>query len=170
MRKIILAVILFFTGLEAADMEKATFGAGCFWGVEAAFQKVKGVVSTCVGYSGGTLENPTYKQVCSKQTGHAEVVQLEYDPEQVSYEELLQVFFKIHDPTTFNRQGPDIGSQYRSVIFCHSPEQEEAAKAFIASVHLSRPVVTQVVPAAPFYKAEEYHQKYHEKHGGSCSF
>jgi len=149
-------------------MEKATFGAGCFWGVETAFRKVKGVVSACVGYMGGWLESPSYKDVCTGRTGHAEVVQIEYDPDQISYEELLQVFFEVHDPTTRDRQGPDIGTQYRSVIFFHSPQQEVLANAFIKK--LGKRIVTQVKSAEPFYKAEEYHQRYHEKHGGSCAF
>lgn len=150
-------------------MERATFGAGCFWGVEAAFRQVKGVVSTTVGYSGGTVKEPTYQQVCTDRTGHAEVVQVTYDPSQVSYEELLRVFWSVHDPTQRNRQGPDVGSQYRSVIFFHSPEQAAAAKASKkrleqAGVH-KRPIVTEIVPAAEFYPAEEYHQQYLEKRG-----
>lgn len=149
--------------------EKATFGAGCFWGVEAAFRRVKGVVETAVGYSGGTLENPTYRDVCSDTTGHAEVVQVEYDPSQVSYEALLQLFWEIHDPTQLNRQGPDIGTQYRSVIFFHTPQQEAAARASKEALERSgryrRPIVTQILPAAPFWRAEEYHQRYLEKRG-----
>lgn len=148
-------------------MEKATFGAGCFWGVEAAFQKVNGVVSTCVGYSGGTMENPTYKDVCTDRTGHAEVVQIEYDPKLISYEELLGIFFRIHNPTSLNRQGPDIGTQYRSVIFFHTLQQEKIAREY--KNRLGKKIVTEILPAAPFYKAEEYHQRYHEKHGGSCA-
>lgn len=147
-------------------MEKATFGAGCFWGVEAAFQKVGGVVSTSVGYSGGAMKNPTYKDVCTDDTGHAEVVQIEYDPKVISYEELLDIFFRIHNPTSLNRQGPDIGSQYRSVIFFHTPQQEKIAKEYKS--RLGKKIVTEILPAAPFYKVEEYHQRYHEKHGGSC--
>ena len=154
------------SGGRILTLTKATFGAGCFWGVEVAFRKVKGVVSASVGYMGGWLENPSYKDVCTGRTGHAEVLQIEYDPSQISYEELLQVFFKIHDPTTRNRQGPDIGTQYRSVIFFHSPQQEALANAFIKK--LGKSVVTEVKLAEPFYKAEEYHQRYHEKHGGSC--
>jgi peptide-methionine (S)-S-oxide reductase len=154
-------------------MEKATFGAGCFWGVEAAFRQLKGVLDTAVGYSGGSTENPTYQEVCSDRTGHAEVVQVEYDPSQVSYEELLQVFWENHDPTQLNRQGPDHGSQYRSVIFFHTPEQEAAAHASKEALQQSgqyqRPVVTQIVPAVPFYRAEDYHQRYLEKRGlASC--
>lgn len=151
-------------------MQRATFGAGCFWGVEAAFRKQPGVTETAVGYMGGTVENPTYKMVCSDQTGHAEVVDVEFDPSQVSYEELLALFFTIHDPTTKNRQGPDWGSQYRSVIFTYSPEQEAAATQFVAELgnkrQFPRPIVTQIVPAPTFYRAEEYHQRYFEKNGG----
>jgi peptide-methionine (S)-S-oxide reductase len=153
-------------------MEKATFGAGCFWGVEAAFSKVKGVVSTTAGYAGGHAASPTYKEVCTGRTGHAEVVQVEYDPKKISYEDLLEIFFDLHDPTTRNRQGPDIGTQYRSVIFCHSPEQEKKAREYKqkleGSGRFGDPIVTEIAPAESFYKAEEYHQKYHEKHGGSC--
>jgi peptide-methionine (S)-S-oxide reductase len=150
-------------------MEKATFGAGCFWGVEAAFRQLKGVTSTAVGYEGGTLPNPTYKDVCTDRTGHAEVVQVEFDPEQLNYSELLTVFWENHDPTTLNRQGPDVGAQYRSVIFFHSPEQESAARAskqqLEASGRFKHPIVTEIVPAQTFYRAEEYHQQYLEKRG-----
>ena len=150
-------------------MEKATFGAGCFWGVEATFRQVKGVTSTAVGYMGGTLKNPTYQDVCTDRTGHAEVVQVEYDPAAVSYHELLKVFWQNHNPTTMNRQGPDVGTQYRSVIFFHSPEQETAARASKAELEksgaYSRPIVTQIVPAQDFWRAEEYHQQYLEKRG-----
>lgn len=150
-------------------MAQATFAAGCFWGVEAAFRQVKGVLSTSVGYMGGHLENPTYKDVCTDRTGHAEVVQVEYDPEQVSYEELLDVFWSIHDPTTPNRQGPDVGSQYRSAIFFHTPEQQAAAisskERLQASGKYSRPVVTEITPASTYYLAEDYHQQYAEKRG-----
>lgn len=150
-------------------MEKATFAAGCFWGVEAAFRQVKGVVSTSVGYMGGTMENPTYKDVCSNMTGHAEVVQVEYDPSQVSYDELLKTFWDAHDPTTLNRQGPDIGSQYRSAIFYHTPEQKTAAIAskekLEAGRSYSRPIVTEITPTSQFYMAEDYHQQYLEKRG-----
>jgi len=154
-------------------MEKATFGAGCFWGVEEAFRKVKGVTSTAVGYSGGTLKNPTYHDVCTGQTGHAEVVQVEYDPPQVSYEELLAVFWENHDPTTMNRQGPDVGSQYRSAIFYHTPQQEAAARASKDKLNSSgvykRPIVTEITPASEFWMAEDYHQQYVAKRGGgSC--
>lgn len=154
-------------------MEKATFGAGCFWGVEAEFRQVKGVVSTAVGYEGGTSVNPTYRDVCSHGTGHAEVVQVEYDPSRISYEDLLKVFWENHDPTTLNRQGPDVGSQYRSAIFYHTPEQQAAALASKEKLEgvkrFRRPIVTQIVPAATFYKAEDYHQQYLEKRGlSSC--
>lgn len=150
-------------------MEQATFAAGCFWGVEAAFRRVKGVLDVTVGYTGGTLADPDYRTVCSGRTGHAEAVLVRFDPEQVSYERLLDFFWKIHDPTTLNRQGPDVGSQYRSAIFTHNVEQEQSAKrslaALEASGQLRRPVVTQIVPATVFYPAEEYHQRYLEKHG-----
>jgi peptide-methionine (S)-S-oxide reductase len=145
--------------------ERATFGAGCFWGVEAEFRKVEGVVDATVGYSGGALENPIYKDVCSGTTGHAEVVEVEYDPSKVSYEELLEVFWENHDPTTLNRQGPDMGTQYRSAIFFHTPEQEAAARASKerAQDRFKKPIVTEITPAAEFYRAEEYHQRYFEK-------
>ncbi|HEX8235306.1 MAG TPA: peptide-methionine (S)-S-oxide reductase MsrA [Abditibacteriaceae bacterium] len=150
-------------------MEKATFGAGCFWGVEEAFRQTPGVTSTAVGYAGGTLDNPTYEQVCTGRTGHAEVVQVEFDPAQVSYEQLLQVFWENHNPTQLNRQGPDVGTQYRSAIFYHSPEQQAAAQRskqqLEASGRFNRPVVTQIEAASTFYRAEEYHQQYLEKRG-----
>ena len=157
----------------AAMTEKATFGAGCFWGVEAAFREVTGVTDAAAGYMGGRTENPTYKDVCTDRTGHAEVVQVDYDPEQVSYEELLAVFWNTHDPTTPNRQGPDTGSQYRSVIFFHTPEQERLAReskdSLTASGRFGRPIVTEIEPASAFWRAEEYHQRYLEKHGlGRC--
>jgi peptide-methionine (S)-S-oxide reductase len=149
--------------------EKATFGAGCFWGVEEAFRLTPGVTSTAVGYAGGTLDNPTYEQVCSGRTGHAEVVQVEFDPAQVSYEQLLQVFWENHNPTQLNRQGPDIGTQYRSAIFYHSPEQKEVAERskqqLEASGQFNRPIVTQIEAASTFYRAEEYHQQYLQKRG-----
>jgi peptide-methionine (S)-S-oxide reductase len=153
--------------------EKATFGAGCFWGVEAEFQQVPGVLATAVGYEGGALKNPTYRDVCTDRTGHAEVVELSFDPAQVSYETLLQKFFSLHDPTQLNRQGPDWGAQYRSAIFFHSDEQQAAAGKVIEELttqkRFSRPIVTQVVPAQTFWRAEEYHQKYLEKRGAvSC--
>lgn len=150
-------------------MAKATFGAGCFWGVEATFRRLKGVVSTAVGYAGGTLENPTYEDVCTDTTGHAEVVEVDYDPDKVSYEELLDVFWKSHNPTTLNRQGPDIGTQYRSVIFCHTPEQLAAAEASREKLERSGRykdrIVTEIGMAPQFYRAEEYHQRYLEKRG-----
>lgn len=150
-------------------MEKATFGAGCFWGVETAFRLVKGVKSATVGYSGGSLNDPTYKEVCSGKTGHAEVVQVEYDPSKVSYEALLEVFWNIHDPTTLNRQGPDIRTQYRSAIFFHTLEQEAVAIASKEKLQNSgrymKPIVTEVTPASEFYRAEEYHQRYYQRHG-----
>ena len=150
-------------------VEKATFAAGCFWGVEAAFRQVKGVTQTAVGYSGGKTKNPSYEDVCTDRTGHAEVVQVEFDPAKVSYEKLLDVFWENHDPTTINRQGPDIGTQYRSAIFFHTPEQETAARASKAKLEragrFKRPIVTEIVPAAEFYRAEEYHQQYLEKRG-----
>ncbi len=149
--------------------QKATFGAGCFWGVEAAFRQVPGVVDAAVGYAGGTTPNPTYREVCSDRTGHAEVVQVEYDPARVSYEQLLNVFWASHDPTTLNRQGPDIGTQYRSAIFFHTAEQEAAARASKEQLDRSgkypRPIVTEITPAPTFYRAEEYHQQYLEKRG-----
>jgi peptide-methionine (S)-S-oxide reductase len=154
-------------------METATFGAGCFWGVEARFQQEPGVTETAVGYEGGKLDNPTYKDVCTDRTGHAEVVEVKFDPAKVSYQRLLDLFFELHDPTQLNRQGPDWGAQYRSAIFFHSPEQEAAAKATIARLTeqktFKKPIVTQVVPAENFWRAEEYHQKYLEKRGAvSC--
>ena len=149
--------------------EKATFAAGCFWGIEAAFRRVPGVVSTVVGYLGGTLENPTYQDVCTGRTGHAEAVQLEFDPAKVSYDQLLDLFWEIHDPTTLNRQGPDIGSQYRSAIFFHGPEQEATARASeerqSAAGRFRNPIVTEIVPIATFWRAEDYHQQYFDKRG-----
>lgn len=147
-------------------MEKATFAAGCFWGVEAAFEGVKGVISTRVGYTGGSTPNPTYKNVCSGDTGHAEVVEVEFDPQMISYEELLEIFWKIHDPTTLNRQGLDVGTQYRSAIFVHSPDQEKKARRSKenASQNFDKPLVTQIISATRFYEAEDYHQKYFKKH------
>ncbi len=155
--------------------EIATFAAGCFWGVEAAFQRVPGVIDTAVGYSGGETANPTYKDVCTDETGHAEVVQVTFDPAKVRYQQLLDVFWEAHDPTQVNRQGPDFGTQYRTAIFFHSPEQEVAAKksraALEASGKLKRPIVTEITPASTFYRAEEYHQKYLQKRGAaSCHF
>jgi len=150
-------------------MEKATFGAGCFWGVEETFRRIKGVVSTAVGYAGGSKENPVYKEVCSGRTGHAEVVQVEFEPSQVTYGSLLEVFWNCHNPTTLNRQGPDFGTQYRSVVFFHTPEQEKEAKALKESLgkggKFGDPIVTEIVPASTFWRAEEYHQKYLAKQG-----
>ena len=150
-------------------METATFGAGCFWGVEATFRQVPGVVSTAVGYMGGTLANPTYQDVCTDKTGHAEAVQITYDPLKTSYSDLLKVFWENHDPTTLNRQGPDVGTQYRSVIFYHTPEQEAAASASKENLEragaFKRSIVTEIVPASTFWRAEEYHQQYLEKRG-----
>ena len=152
--------------------KKATFGAGCFWGVEAAFRQLDGVTATRVGYSGGTLENPTYEDVCSHTTGHAEVVEVTYDPEQVSYDQLLGVFWHKHDPTQLNRQGWDIGDNYRSVVFFHDEEQREAVERSKAHEQssLRAPIVTQIEPAQTFYEAEDYHQQYLEKGGrSSCT-
>ena len=152
-------------------MAKATFGAGCFWGVEAEFRRTKGVTATAVGYQGGTTDNPTYKDVCNGDTNHAEVVEVEYDPAQVSFEQLLEVFWQNHNPTTRNRQGPDYGTQYRSVIYFHTPEQEAAARASMAQAQASwkAPIVTEITPAPTFWKAEDYHQQYLEKRGqASC--
>jgi len=150
-------------------MEKATFGAGCFWGIEHAFRKVDGVNEAPVGYAGGTTPDPTYEQVCSGQTGHAEVVEVEFDPAKVSFKELLEVFWTIHDPTTLNRQGPDMGTQYRSAIYFHSPEQEQAAKDAIAALEngdrFRNPIVTELAPIETFYMGEDYHQRYFEKQG-----
>jgi peptide-methionine (S)-S-oxide reductase len=149
--------------------EKATFGAGCFWGVEEIFRNLKGVVWTAVGYAGGPKENPTYEDVCTDKTGHAEVVEVEFDPSQIAYNDLLDVFWSNHNPTTLNRQGPDVGTQYRSVIFYHSPEQKAAAEASKKKIDNSgrfpRPIVTQIEPASRFWRAEEYHQRYLEKRG-----
>jgi peptide-methionine (S)-S-oxide reductase len=153
--------------------ELATFGAGCFWGVEAAFRRVPGVIDAVVGYSGGRTANPTYRDVCSDDTGHAEVVQVTFDPEQVNYPQLLDVFWTLHDPTQVNRQGPDHGTQYRTAIFFHSAEQEAAAKKakqeLQASGKFRAPIATEITPAGTFYRAEEYHQRYLEKRGAaSC--
>jgi peptide-methionine (S)-S-oxide reductase len=152
--------------------KKATFGAGCFWGVEAAFRRTQGVTGTKVGYAGGKVDNPTYEQVCSDTTGHAEVVEVTYDDEQVPYEQLLTIFWLEHDPTQLNRQGPDVGSQYRSVIFVHDEEQRAAAEASREAVQarFTRPVVTTIEDAPPFWEAEDYHQQYLEKRGlASCT-
>jgi len=150
-------------------MAKATFGAGCFWGVETTFRRVPGVTDVAVGYTGGHKEEPTYEEVCGGRTGHAEAVDVTYDPEKVTYEELLDVFFSAHDPTQLNRQGPDVGSQYRSAVFVHDEAQAEAARAAKQALEASgrhrRPVVTEIVPAGPFWRAEEYHQRFFEKRG-----
>lgn len=152
------------------ELGMATFGAGCFWGVEETFRQVPWVVETAVGYMGGAVESPTYEQVCTNRTGHAEVLQLKYDPEKVSYESLLDVFWNNHNPTTLNRQGPDLGTQYRSVIFYHTSEQKRAAEKskqeLEASRKFSQPIVTKITPASTFYRAESYHQRYLEKRGG----
>lgn len=155
------------------NLQMATFAAGCFWGVEEVFTKTKGVKSTRVGYIGGNLPNPTYEDVCTDRTGHAEALQVKYDPKEISYEELLDLFWSIHNSTTKNRQGPDIGSQYRSIIFYHSPEQERIAKKSKQELEDSNKfqnkIVTEIVPATTFYPAEDYHQKYYQKiGGGSC--
>jgi peptide-methionine (S)-S-oxide reductase len=160
---------------ENSNLEKATFGAGCFWGVEAAFREVKGVVSTAVGYMGGDLDNPSYQEVCTGATGHTEVVEVIFNSAEVSYDDLLDLFWKIHDPTTLNRQGPDIGVQYRSVIFYHDQEQKQLAEKSIEELQKSskyrREVVTALEPAQTFWRAEEYHQQYFEKTGQkSCRF
>ena len=150
-------------------IEQATFGAGCFWGVEETFRKLPGVIETAVGYMGGTTENPTYEQVCSDRTGHAEVMQVTYDSEKISYEKLLEIFWNSHNPTTLNRQGPDVGTQYRSAIFYHTPQQKEIAEKSKEELEKSgkwkSPIVTEITPAQNFWKAEEYHQKYLMKRG-----
>lgn len=156
-----------------AGTEKATFGAGCFWGVEAAFRKLPGVVNTRVGYAGGATKNPTYKEVCTDTTGHAEVVEVTYDPTKLKYEDLLNVFWTNHDPTQVNRQGPDVGAQYRTVIFYYTPEQEKVAQASKDELgkagKFKRPIATSIEPASEFYEAEDYHQQYLEKRGlSSC--
>ena len=153
-------------------IEKATLAAGCFWGVESRFRAVTGVISATVGYTGGKTKNPTYKDVCADRTGHAEAIELEFDTSVVTFDQLLDVFWQMHDPTSRNRQGQDRGSQYRSAIFCHTPEQKSLAEAskecLTKSGAFKSPIVTEIVPATEFYAAEEYHQRYHEKHGGEC--
>jgi peptide-methionine (S)-S-oxide reductase len=153
----------------ATRTEKATFGAGCFWQVEESFRAVDGVIDTAVGYEGGHVDNPTYEQVCSGTTGHVEVCEVEYDPERVSFETLVDKYFEIHDPTQLNRQGPDVGYQYRSVIFAHSDEQAEIAREVIERVQprYTAPIVTEIEPAQPFWRAEEYHQCYLDKRSGA---
>jgi peptide-methionine (S)-S-oxide reductase len=160
--------------MKENELEKATFAAGCFWGVEAAFRQIPGVVATRVGYTGGHTDDPTYERVCSHTTGHAEAVEVTFDPERVSYEQLLDVFWTKHNPTTKNRQGLDIGDQYRSSIFFHSPEQQEAAEGTKesqqAKLHWPKKIVTEIVPASEFHEAEDYHQQYMEKRGrSSCT-
>ena len=155
-------------------MEKATFATGCFWGVEDAFTGIPGVVATRVGYTGGHMENPSYRDVCGHATGHAEAVEVTFDSQRISYEQLLDIFWSSHDPTQLNRQGPDMGDQYRSAIFYHTEEQrrvaEESLERLDRSGRLRRRIVTVIVPVATFWEAEEYHQKYHQKHGGGCGF
>lgn len=155
-------------------MEKATFAAGCFWGVEEAFYDESGVSSTRVGYTGGDTDNPTYQQVCSGVTGHAEAVEITFDPTVISFEQLLKIFWQAHDPTQLNRQGPDVGSQYRSAVFYHSELQRQQAEASLEALDRSgryqRSVLTEIVPAGVFWVAEDYHQKYHKKNGGGCGF
>ncbi len=153
-----------------SKIETATFAAGCFWGVEAAFRQVPGVIEAISGYTGGHTENPSYRDVCTDATGHAEAVQATYDAERVSYDDLLRVFWELHDPTTLNRQGPDVGSQYRSVIFVHDADQRERAQASLRreQQNHSKPIVTEIVDAPAFYPAEEYHQRYFERHGVAC--
>ena len=147
--------------------EKATFGAGCFWQVEVEYRNTPGVTDVSVGYEGGNLEQPTYEQVCTDRTGHAEVVEVDFDPDEVPYEQLVERFFELHDPTQVNRQGPDVGSQYRSAVFFHSPEQRDAAEAVKerAQANFKKPVVTEIEPATTFWRAEDYHQRYLEKRG-----
>jgi peptide-methionine (S)-S-oxide reductase len=152
------------------DAQQASFAAGCFWGVEQEFRRVKGIVNATVGYSGGHTKNPTYEQVCTGKTGHAETVLIEFDPALVTYDQLLDTFWDLHDPTTMNRQGPDVGEQYRSIIFYHNEEQKKIALASRnkEQKRLSRPIVTEIIPAADFWRAEEYHQRYLEQHGGAA--
>ncbi len=159
--------------MNQKNFETATFGAGCFWGVEEIFRQVKGIKSTVVGYCGGTFKNPTYQDVCTGKTGHAEVVQVTYDSKEASYEKLLDIFWDCHNPMTLNRQGPDVGTQYRSAIFCHTPEQEQIAQKSKETLGKSGKypgkIVTEIKPASTFYRAEEYHQQYLHKRGmGSC--
>ena len=159
-------------GEGAVKTEKATFAAGCFWGVESAFRQIDGVIDTQVGYTGGKTINPTYKEVCTDATGHAEAIEITFDPAKISYQTLVEYFFKMHDPTQINRQGPDSGTQYRSAIFFHTPRQQVVAEEVKASLGKSgkykKPLATQILPAGPFYRAEEYHQRYFDKNGGSA--
>ncbi len=175
MKKFLLGLL--FTALAGSvpaegsmKTEKATFAAGCFWGVESAFRQVAGVINAQVGYTGGKTADPTYKEVCTDTTGHAEAIEITFDPAKVPYATLVSLFFKMHDPTQVNRQGPDFGTQYRSAIFYHSPEQKAAAEASKAALDKSgkykKPIATQILPAGTFYRAEEYHQRYFEKNGG----
>jgi len=175
MKKLLLGLLTFTAGLVPAEeavvsTEKAVFAAGCFWGVEEAFRRIPGVIDTQVGYTGGKTANPTYKEVCTGTTGHAEAVEVVFDPAQVPYQKLVEFFFRMHDPTQVDRQGPDTGTQYRSAVFYHSPEQKTAAEAVRTALDKSgkykKPVATQILPAAPFYRAEEVHQRYFEKNGG----
>lgn len=171
--KILEAQSIIVDTMNKKNLQVATFAAGCFWGVEEAFRKIKGVNSTMAGYTGGTYKNPTYEDVCTDKTGHAEAVQLKYDPKEVSYEDLLEVFWSIHDPTTKNTQGPDVGSQYRSMIAYHTQEQKihaiKSKEELERRGKFNKKIVTEIVPASIFYKAEEYHQKYYQKRGGgSC--
>jgi peptide-methionine (S)-S-oxide reductase len=172
--KTFLILLFCFVTLTHAEEKKpmteiATFAAGCFWGVQSTFDEVPGVIKTTVGYTGGKTENPNYKEVCYNDTGHAEALEIEFDPKKVSYEKLVEIFWEMHDPTTLNRQGPDVGDQYRSAIFYHNPEQKKIAEASKTALDkkgtLGKPIVTQIVPAVKFYPAEEYHQKYNEKQG-----
>lgn len=166
----VVAAGIVFAEEENMKTEKATFAAGCFWGVESAFRQIDGVLDAQVGYTGGKTVNPTYKEVCTDQTGHAEAIEIIFDPAKVSYRTLVEFFFKMHDPTQVNRQGPDFGTQYRSAIFYHTAEQQAVAEAAKAELDKSgkykKPVATQILPAKPFYRAEEYHQRYFEKNGG----
>ena len=156
--------------MSPTNLQTATLGGGCFWCLEAFYERIDGVEDVESGYSGGHVPNPTYEQVCTDRTGHAEVVQVEYDPARISYDQLLEVFWRVHDPTTLNRQGPDVGTQYRSAIFFHTPEQKTAAeaskRAADSSGRFRRPIVTEITPASDFYRAEEYHQRYFDKRGG----
>jgi peptide-methionine (S)-S-oxide reductase len=175
MMKQILMLIVMIGGVAMAETQKATFAAGCFWGVESAFRTVDGVLDTQVGYIGGETDKPTYRQVCTGRTGHAEGLEITFDPAVITYKELVELFWRVHNPTQVNRQGPDIGTQYRSAIFFHSPEQKKIAEvskaALAASGTYKKPVATEIVPAATFWRAEEYHQRYFEKSGRpACHF